>query len=86
MGDLQCSVFANLLRPGLDAVVNISTSGQLGFVMPKEFQPDNLEKGANLLLLILQLNIQILCSQVKTCLRSNISPTLTASTWPWLRL
>jgi hypothetical protein len=46
MGDLQCSVFANLLRPGLDAVVNISTSGQLGFVMPNDFQPDNLAKGA----------------------------------------
>jgi hypothetical protein len=45
MGDLQCSVFANLLRPGLDAVINISTSGQLGFVMPNEFQPENLAKG-----------------------------------------
>lgn len=47
MGDLQCSVFANLLRPGLDAVVSISTSGQLGFVMPKEFQPENMAKGEN---------------------------------------
>jgi len=52
MGDLQCSVFANLLRPGLDAVVNISTSGQLGFVMPKDFQPENLAKGAHLAVII----------------------------------
>ncbi|CAB3359912.1 Hypothetical predicted protein [Cloeon dipterum] len=41
LGDLQCSVFANLVRPGFDAVMNISTSGQLGFVMQKEFQPEN---------------------------------------------
>ncbi|XP_059483457.1 sedoheptulokinase-like [Neocloeon triangulifer] len=40
LGDLQCSVFANLLRPGLDAVINISTSAQLGFVMPNDFQPE----------------------------------------------
>jgi len=45
LGDLQCSVFANLIRPGLDAVMNISTSGQLGFVMPKDFQPENLKTG-----------------------------------------
>ncbi|XP_065347974.1 sedoheptulokinase-like isoform X2 [Cloeon dipterum] len=41
LGDLQCSVFANLVRPGFDAVMNISTSGQLGFVMQKEFQLEN---------------------------------------------
>lgn len=33
LGDLQCSFLATLERPG-DAVLNVSTSAQLGFVVP----------------------------------------------------
>ncbi|TRY73998.1 hypothetical protein TCAL_06985 [Tigriopus californicus] len=46
MGDLQCSVRATFENPKTDAVVNVSTSAQISFVMdlgftpPKVFDPD----------------------------------------------
>jgi hypothetical protein len=60
-------VLANLLRPGLDAVLNISTSAQLAFVMPEEFHPEHLRSGT-----IVQLqkndniNLCFICSYVLT--------------------
>ncbi|CAL8110072.1 unnamed protein product [Orchesella dallaii] len=41
MGDLQCSVFSTLSRAE-QAVLNISTSAQLTFVMPNEFRPKSM--------------------------------------------
>lgn len=38
LGDLPCSVLATLEEP-TDAVLNISTSAQLAFIMPSGFQP-----------------------------------------------
>ena len=39
LGDLQCSVLATMQKPD-DAVLNLSTSAQLAFVMPPHFEPD----------------------------------------------
>ncbi|XP_037322690.2 sedoheptulokinase [Pungitius pungitius] len=38
LGDLQCSVYS-CMSAGTDAVLNISTSAQLSFAMPANFQP-----------------------------------------------
>jgi sedoheptulokinase len=38
MGDFQCSVFATLCRED-QAILNISTSAQLAFVMKEGFEP-----------------------------------------------
>jgi hypothetical protein len=38
MGDLQCSVLATMQKPD-DAVLNLSTSAQLAFIMPPQFEP-----------------------------------------------
>lgn len=40
MGDLQCSVMSTLEIPESDAVVNVSTSAQMAFVQPEDFEPD----------------------------------------------
>lgn len=40
MGDFQCSVFSTLTLPD-QAILNISTSAQLAFVMPEGFRPQN---------------------------------------------
>ncbi|XP_021938891.1 sedoheptulokinase-like isoform X3 [Zootermopsis nevadensis] len=39
LGDLQCSVLATMQKPD-DAVLNISTSAQLAYVMPPQFEPN----------------------------------------------
>jgi len=39
LGDLQCSVLATMQKPH-DAVLNLSTSAQLAFVMPPHFEPN----------------------------------------------
>lgn len=41
MGDFQCSTYSTLARPD-QAILNISTSAQLAFVMPDGFQPKSL--------------------------------------------
>lgn len=38
LGDLQCSVLATMQKPD-DAVLNLSTSAQLAFIMPPLFEP-----------------------------------------------
>jgi len=40
LGDLQCSVKSTLEVADTDAVVNVSTSAQMAFVQPEEFQPE----------------------------------------------
>ena len=37
---MQCSVLATLEKPN-DAVLNLSTSAQLAFVMPSDYTPVN---------------------------------------------
>lgn len=45
LGDLQCSVMSTLENAATDVVMNISTSAQMAFVLPKGFRPDvNAEK------------------------------------------
>ena len=41
LGDLQCSVMSTLENATTDVVMNISTSAQMAFVMPKGFDPKN---------------------------------------------
>jgi sedoheptulokinase len=38
LGDLQCSVLATMQKSD-DAVLNLSTSAQLAFIMPPQFEP-----------------------------------------------
>lgn len=44
MGDLQCSFLSTVYRPGY-AMLNVSTSAQLAFVMPDGFVPSNVHDG-----------------------------------------
>ena len=39
LGDLQCSVMSTLEHASTDVVMNVSTSAQMAFVMPKGFNP-----------------------------------------------
>lgn len=45
LGDLQCSVISTLEFPDTDAVINVSTSAQMAFVQPEEFQPRSVARG-----------------------------------------
>ena len=45
MGDLQCSVKSTLEDIDHDAVVNVSTSAQMAFVKPEDFQPSHCQPG-----------------------------------------
>lgn len=56
LGDLQCSVLATMQKPD-DAVLNLSTSAQLAFVMPPHFEPNKQPGMTNFML-------DVICSAV----------------------
>ncbi|XP_026274872.1 sedoheptulokinase [Frankliniella occidentalis] len=47
LGDFQCSVLGTL-HEARDAVLNISTSAQIAFVLPEGFRPDTLDSSSGL--------------------------------------